>query len=233
MNLDLVHGLRVPVERGEVSPTIWSALVDGSYEAKEARWAPKAARPGDHILELGAGIGVITSLLAAVPDVRIWAFEADPASVDLARRVLEANNRHNVELHQGLLTAGEPREFKFFKRRDFWMSSLVEHQGSYDDVVRLVSRDIDAFVRRHAITLLVMDIEGAELELLSQAELPGVERIFCELHDHLYGLGGIQEITAQLARKGWAYDPRGSRGACVLFNRDRSPREYCPESVDA
>jgi hypothetical protein len=113
------------------------------------------------------------------------------------------------------------------------MSSLVEHQGDYDGVIRLVSQDVDAFIRRHAISLLVMDIEGAELELLSRAELPGVERIFCELHDHLYGLDGIQEITTQLARKGWAYDPRGSRGACVLFNRDRSPREYCPEGPDA
>lgn len=229
----LVHGLRVPVDREEVSPTIWSALVEGSYEAKEARWAPKAARAGDRILELGAGIGVITTLLASVPDVTVWAFEADPASADLARRVLKANGRSNVELHQGLLTAGEPREFAFYRRRDLWMSSLVEHQGSYDDVIRLVSQDIDAFVRRHAISLLVMDIEGAELELLSRAELPGVERIFCELHDHLYGLEGIQEITVQLARKGWAYDPRGSRGPCVLFNRDRSPREYCPEGADA
>lgn len=229
----LVHGLRVPVDREEVSSTIWSALVEGSYEAKEARWAPKAARAGDRILELGAGIGVITALLASVPDVTVWAFEADPASADLARRVLKANGRSNVELHQGLLTAGEPREFAFYRRRDLWMSSLVEHQGSYDDVIRLVSQDVDAFVRRHAITLLVMDIEGAELELLSRAELPGVERIFCELHDHLYGLEGVQEITIQLARKGWAYDPRGSRGPCVLFNRDRSPREYCPEDVDA
>jgi len=233
MNLVLVHGLRVPVEREEVSPTIWSALVDGSYEAKEARWAPKAAQPGDRILELGAGIGVITSLLAAVPDVRVWAFEADPVSADLARRVVEANGRRNVELHQGLLTAGDPREVVFYRRRDLWMSSLVEHQGSYDDVMRLVSQDIDAFVRRHAITLIVMDIEGAELELLSRAELPGVERIFCELHDHLYGLEGIQVITAHLAQKGWAYDPRGSRGPCVLFNRDRSPRNYCPEDADA
>ncbi|TSD87015.1 FkbM family methyltransferase [Mycobacterium sp. KBS0706] len=229
----LVHGLRVPVDRGEVSPTIWSALVEGTYEAKEARWAPKAARPGDRILELGAGIGVITSLLASVPDVTVWAFEADPDSADLARRVLKANGLSNVELHQGLLAAGEPREFTFYKRRDLWMSSLVEHQGSYDDVIGLVSQDIDAVVRRHAISLLVMDIEGAELELLSRAELPGVERIFCELHDHLYGLEGIQEITVQLARKGWAYDPRGSRGPCVLFNRDRSPREYCPEDTDA
>jgi len=229
----LVHGLRVPVDREEVSPTIWSALVEGSYEAKEARLAPKAVRVGDRILELGAGIGIITSLLASVPEVKVWAFEADPASVDLARRVLETNGRSNVELHQGLLTAGERREYTFYRRPDLWMSSLIEHQGAYDDVIHLISDDIDAFVQRHAINLLVMDIEGAELELLSRAELPGVERIFCELHDHLYGLEGIQQIMVQLARKGWAYDPRGSRGPCVLFNRDRSPREYCPEDADA
>lgn len=33
--------------------------------------------------------------------------------------------------------------------------------------------------------------------------------------------------------KGYAYEPRGSRDACVLFNRHESPREYQQEAADA
>ncbi len=74
-----------------------------------------------------------------------------------------------------------------------------------------------------------MDIEGAERDLLRDAKLKGVERIFVELHDHLYGLSGVRDITQALAEKGFAYDPRGSRGPCVLFAKDDGPREYDPD----
>ncbi|WP_026869399.1 FkbM family methyltransferase [Inquilinus limosus] len=227
-----VHGLSVPIRQDEVSDVIWAALRDGSYEAKEARWAVAAARPGDRILELGAGIGVITALLAGVADVQVWAYEADPASAALARRVVAANGRTNVSLRQGILAAGGPRQQTYYRRRDLWMSSLVEGQGPYDEVLQVTSEDVDEFLSRQPIDLLVMDIEGAELDLTAGAALPGVERVFLELHDHLYGLDGIQKITTQLASKGFAYDPRGSRGACVLFSRNRDPREYEPEMSD-
>lgn len=74
-----------------------------------------------------------------------------------------------------------------------------------------------------------MDIEGAERDLLGRADLAGVERIFVELHDHLYGLAGVRDIMRALTARGYAYDPRGSRGPCVLFSKDDSPREYDPD----
>jgi hypothetical protein len=64
------------------------------------------------------------------------------------------------------------------------------------------------------------------------AELRGIERIFLELHDHLYGLAGIRDITHALAAKGYAYDPRGSRGPCVLFTKDDGPRKYVEMEAD-
>jgi FkbM family methyltransferase len=228
-----LHGLEVPITPNDVSDVIWSALRDGVYEAKEARWAVKAVRPGDRILELGSGLGIVTTLLAGVDDVQVMAFEANPDAVRLAERVVKANNRENVTLNQGLLTAGPPRDFRFYLRKDFWMSSLIEHQGPYDDTMQLKSVNIDEFITHAEISLVVMDIEGAEYELLRRAKLPGVERVFLELHDHLYGLPGIKDITAAMAEKGFAYDPRGSSGPCVLFSRNTEPRTYQPGEADA
>lgn len=226
----VVHGLEVPVSSDDVSPVIWKALQSGSYEGKEARWALRAARPDDRILELGAGIGVITSLLAGVPGAHVWAFEANPRAVTIARRVLAANRRPNVTLAEGIAAAGPPRDFVFYLRRDFWMSSLVEHQGDYETTMTIQSFDIDHFIAAQKIDLLVMDIEGGEHDLLTKAELPGVERLFLELHDHLYALAGIRDIMEALAAKGFGYDPRGSCGACVLFSRKLDEqREYHEE----
>lgn len=228
-----VHGITVPLASDEVSPVIWQALTCGSYEAKEARWVFKAVRPNDRVLELGTGIGIITSLMATIPGVLVWSFEANPSTAALARRVISANNLRNVVLSQGILTAGEPGTFPFYVRDDLWMSSMDKSQGPYRREISLASTNIDQFIADHAINVLVMDIEGAERDLLGGSELPGIERVFLELHDHLYGLSGVREITQALAAKGFAYDPRGSNGPCVLFAKDQGPREFEPEIFEA
>lgn len=228
-----VHGVKVPLAPADVSPEIWQALSNGTYEAKEARWVFKSVRPNDHVLELGTGIGVLTSLIAGIEGVHVWAFEASPSSVRLAKRVIEANNLDNITLSQGILAAGPPRDFVFYLRKDLWMSSVVEHQGPYDETLTITSANIDQFISQHEIDVIVMDIEGAERDLLIHAALPGVDRIFLELHDHLYGLAGIRDITRALASKGFGYDPRGSSGPCVLFSRGDEPRDYKSEDPDA
>ncbi|WP_163266248.1 FkbM family methyltransferase [Chelativorans alearense] len=228
-----VHGVRVPLDPTEVSPEIWQALSSGTYEAKEARWVYKTVRPHDRVLELGTGIGILTSLIAGIEGVHVWGFEASPSTARLARRVIDANKLDNVTLTQGILAAGPPRDFLFYLRKDLWMSSVVEHQGPYEDTLMITSTNIDHFISQHAIDVIVMDIEGAERDLLIEAELAGVGRIFLELHDHIYGLAGIRDITQALASKGFGYDPRGSCGPCVLFSRENELRDYQPESPDA
>lgn len=224
-----IHGVLLQLASDEVSPIIWQALRDGSYEAKEARSVTRAVKAGDRVLELGSGIGVITSVIARIPDVSVFAFEANPSTARLAERILAANGASNVRFSQGLLTAGEPDKHVFYVRRDLWMSSMDEQQGPYESRIEIGSENIDNFIRVHDINVMVMDIEGAERDLLRDARLDGVERIFVELHDHLYGLPGVRDITQALAEKGFAYDPRGSRGPCVLFSKDDGPREYDPE----
>jgi FkbM family methyltransferase len=221
-----IHGIEVPLASDEVSAVIWQALTSGSYEAKEARLVSKAIKPGDRVLELGAGIGIITAIIANIQGVSVWAFEANPSTAVLAKRVIDANCLNNVNFSQGLLKAGEPHTTQFYVRRDLWMSSMDENQGPYEKVIELTSVNIDSFIFRHNINTLVMDIEGAERDLLENAKLPGVERIFLELHDHLYGLSGIRDITHALAVRGYAYDPRGSQGPCVLFSKDDGKRNY-------
>lgn len=232
MTVLTVHGVKVPLPPTEVSPEIWHALSNGTYEAKEARWVFKSVRPYDRVLELGTGIGILTSLIAGIDGVHVWSFDASPSSVRLAKRVIEANNLSNVTLAQGILAAGPPRDVAFYLRKDLWMSSVLEDQGPYYESLTVTSANVDEFILQHRINAIVMDIEGAERDLLIHADFPGVERIFLELHDHLYGLAGIREITSALAAKGFGYDPRGSSGPCILLSRSDEPREYQPERAD-
>lgn len=173
-----VHGIVVPIRSNEVSPEIWAALQSGCYEANEATRVPRAVRPGDRVLELGAGIGVITSIVAAIEAVRVWSFEADPRTARLAQRVIDLNCHGNVILANGILAAGPPSKVTFYRRVDFWMSSKFPEQGPYEGELELESVDIDEFIEEHGINVVVMDVEGAELDILQRARLPGVERVF-------------------------------------------------------
>ncbi|MEX0408683.1 FkbM family methyltransferase [Aquibium sp. LZ166] len=232
MSLD-VHGIQLPIDAAEVSSEIWSALTTGQYEANEARRVRRAIQPNDRVLELGAGLGVITSIIASIEGVRVWSFEADPRTARLAQRVIDLNCSDNVTLTNGILAAGSPTKVEFFQRSDFWMSSRFAEQGPYEQVIQVPSSDIDTFLQAHGINVLVMDIEGSELELVQHAKLAGVERIFLELHDHLYGLAGVQAIGDALARKGLIYDPRGSSGPCVLYSVDDGERQFDAEIAHA
>ena len=55
----------------------------------------------------------------------------------------------------------------------------------------------------------------------------------CEFVPFSAVLSGIKEITRSMAEKGFAYDPRGSSGPCVLFSRNEDPREYEEDEVHA
>lgn len=216
----VLHGLQVPILETDVSPTIWNAIQAGNYEAKEASSIVRVLRPGDRIIELGSGLGIITCIMARIPDVLIWSFDANPHLISLARRVASRNNVKNAIFKHQLLSSGPSGDYIFFIRKDFWMSSLLEEQGPYEYEIKIRSHNIDDFIEKHSANVLVMDIEGAELELLSSAKLNGVDRVFLEVHDHLYGLNGIRHIFSSMDRLGFSYDPRGSVGPCVLFTRD-------------
>ena len=92
-----IHGVLVPIGPNEVSPKVWTALETGAYEANEARRVASAIRPGDRVLELGAGLGVITSIIASVEDVRVWSFEADPQTTRLIARQSGREARDNLD----------------------------------------------------------------------------------------------------------------------------------------
>ncbi|MCO5067040.1 MAG: FkbM family methyltransferase [Rhizobiaceae bacterium] len=222
----VVHDIHLPLSRDDVSPVIWDELVSGRYEAKEVKAIRRSILVTDRVLELGAGLGIVTSVIASLTDATVRAYEANPATVDLAKRIIASNDVDNIRIEAGLLTAGAPRSYDFYVRRDLWMSSLIAEQGPYESVITLQSRDIDREIDAHEINVLVMDIEGAERELLRDAKLNGVERILLELHDHLYGLEGVRDIMHSMTAKGFAYDPRGSSGPCVLFSKDYRPRTY-------
>ena len=71
-------GVKIPVSRA-LSDNIRAALYDGYYESAELRTIHSKLEPEDRVMEIGAGIGFISSCCAKkIGSDRVLAYEANP-----------------------------------------------------------------------------------------------------------------------------------------------------------
>jgi FkbM family methyltransferase len=210
----------IPLDPAVITPAIHRAIVAGAFEAEEARQIPHIVRPGDRVLEIGAGIGFISTLLSRQRRVsRVIAVEANPFLIDYMTRLHGCNRVRKVKRLNAVLTNDTQPSATFYLRRDFWMGSLAPAPNPYVGTVEVPTLNLDRVLRDEGIDLIVCDVEGAETVLFQGADLSGVDRIFLEMHDHVTGLSGVRGLFATMAGHGFVYDPRHSQGSVVLFQR--------------
>jgi FkbM family methyltransferase len=215
-----VAGVVIPADPRVITPAIRRAMREGRFETEESSQIPEIVRPGDRVLEIGAGIGFISTLLARERRVsRVIAVEANPALLGYMSRLHACNRVRKVRRVNAVLTNEPVASVTFYVRRDFWMGSLMPDPNPYVHTVEVPTLNLDALLRNEGIDLIVCDVEGSEATLFERADLSGVDRIFLELHDHLTGLSGVSRLFATLAGQGFVYDPRHSVGSVVLFRR--------------
>jgi FkbM family methyltransferase len=215
----VLRGVVIPDDPRILTPAIRAAILCGRFETEEADAVPGIVRPGDVVLEIGAGLGFMSTLLAREPGVRrVIAAEANPMLMDYMAG-LHAENNVEVERLNAVLTNGPEESATFYLRRDFWMGSLMAGPNPFYGTVEVPTRNLNDLLRAEKVTLVVCDVEGAEAFLFADADLSGVDRLLVELHDHVTGLKGVRALFDALATRGLAYDPRHSCGSVVLFQR--------------
>ncbi len=213
-------GVFIPYDPAIITPAIHRAIVDGAFEAEESARVGEIVRRGDRVLEIGAGIGFMSTLLSRERKVTsVVAVEANPHLIDYMALLHARNGVRKVRRMNAVLT-NEPVDSRtFYLREDFWMGSLLPGPNPWLDTVSVPTANFDALLRDEAITLIVCDVEGAEAFLFEDVALDGVDRIFVELHDHVTGLSGVGALFRTLAAQGFVYDPRHSAGSVILFQR--------------
>src|SRR6478609_6637784 len=92
-----VAGVVIPYDPAIITPAIRAAIVSGRFEAEEALQIPRIVRPGDRVLEIGAGIGFISTLISRQRRVsRVVAVEANPYLLDYMVRLHHRNRVRKV-----------------------------------------------------------------------------------------------------------------------------------------
>ncbi len=146
--------------------------------------------------------------------------EANPALIPLIERTHRANGVH-AEVRNAAVVSSKDRETApFYLHHDFWASSLEPIKPKHlKAVIDIPLLGLDELIRAYAPTMLIIDVEGSETELLNDVRLDGVRKVFMEIHHKVIGQRGVKAIFDYFSREGFCYDSRFSQFATVLFSR--------------
>lgn len=177
------RGIEVPVYGPHVVRWVKEELMTGCYEVPVITALQTLLRPGDRMLEIGGGLGVVSALAArAMPDVTIESYEANPTLISAIDELHKRNGLRGITLHNRILIQGGGEgERAFHLHQSFAESSTASGDGK-ERAVSVLTEDFIAKLQSFRPHVLVIDIEGGEDELLSGADLAGLRAMVLELH---------------------------------------------------
>jgi len=163
-------------------------LPNNAHHAGEVSFLRSLARPGMHVVEVGANTGVTAVALAKeIGDTgRLYAFEPVPEYYATLMDNLSRNGVKNVSAYR-LALSNQVGRIRFYKREEG--SGITPAEGG--EALWVEATTVTEFLALQGISrvdLLNLDCEGSELLVLKGAE-PVLEKqvpqIFCEIH-HAY-----------------------------------------------
>lgn len=212
-----IDGLRLIAYRQDIPKHVSQMLVRGDYEMPERRAVSALLRRDDRVLEIGSCVGVVAMTAAKVVGAHnVLAFEPNPAAAKVARENFAAN-RLAVELVNAAVgTADGTLDLRISP--DSWLgaSSRRQFEGR---TVATPMRSIAGVVNDFKPSVLVIDTEGMEEELLAACPLNGVRALVVEVHPDVIGEAGIARLGQHLSSSGFVPVARLSSGDTQSWER--------------
>lgn len=209
------------------SKVILGQLDAQSYEAKEARYIQAYLPAGAEVLELGASLGIVSSIILGQRPARLISYEAVKALAEIARQVVAHNHPQAPwELVHCALAGEGVSEVAFDWSPEHTQGGSVATQHS-PTRLRVPAASLTQVIERHqlgAACWLVMDIEGMEWEIARHqaAALQQFAGIIVECHDIRVAGQVIPHPTvlAEIAKAG--FDIIARRGQVSVLRRQLS-----------
>ncbi len=197
----------------------------GRYEVHEARTVEKILAAGDVVVELGAGLGLISTLACktGLPQA-VHCYEADPRMPRLIAETHRLNGVSAVTVTNAAVTGDAAAlargTIPMHLRGNFWANSVhAPKAGAALHQVAVPALSLAAIVADRNPSVIICDIEGAEDGLFDGVDLSGVRHVIVELHPGVTGLEGVARVFDALRAAGLVYDPALSERAVPGFTR--------------
>lgn len=200
------RGVRVPAS-DRMNDVRIRRINEGRYEGDELAGALKHIKSGDRVMELGAGIGFVGGAIAKLCDgATVRSYEANPNLIDDINALYDANDLGDrIKVRNAVVVSdpARPASMRFrVHKRSYLGSSLLLSDGMMADEVDVPTVGFDEIQRDFNPNVLVMDIEGGELEFLRFADLSQVDTVIIEFHPGVYTKEGMRECKSILRDAG-------------------------------
>jgi FkbM family methyltransferase len=179
------------IPRKTTSLNFRAGFMTNLYEIDERRLVQKFIRPDDSVLEMGACLGIvscITNKLLRDPSRHI-AVEANPNCLPTLHRN-RSLNQCNFLIEN--CAVSNQREVTFYLHPIYIVCGTAQQKSK--QAVRVPGRSLQELNDRYGpFSVLIMDIEGGELESLEACSetLHHFRLIVIELHDWVIGTEGV------------------------------------------
>lgn len=204
------HGVDVP-QSPFLNETRIKRINAARYEGQEIAGALNVVHAGDKVLELGAGLGVVGAVTAAnCKPARVVSFEGNPNLIPHIQALYDLNGLGDVITvrNQVLISAPDrPDHLPFQLHNSFLGSSLQRDPASARETVQVPTASYAELKAELDPDILLMDIEGGELEFLEHADLSGIRSVVVEFHPGVYDVAGMRRCKSILRDAGFANDP--------------------------
>ncbi|MEP0519284.1 MAG: FkbM family methyltransferase [Hyphomicrobiales bacterium] len=210
----VVDGARVTTDLRYVSKGIRNGLYKEIYEREERLLIQNAVSKNDRILEAGAGIGIVSLLCAKIcGPSNILSYEPNVTVEEIVTKNFKLNGM-------------QPKiEFKALAQKkgrvDLFLAENIFSSSVFDRSIGVkTSVEADAILdvqKTFAPNVIIMDVEGAETNLLPACDLSDIDKIVVELHPHIVGENENNKLLQHLIENN--FQKKIELGDCVYLEK--------------
>jgi len=210
-----LSGVRLDVTG--LAPEVRRAIYAERYERGEVRCLRKHLRAGDVVIEAGAGVGFLSAFCALrLGSGRVFTYEGNPR---LRQRIARTHQLNGVAPEVTFALLGDAAgEREFFVADALWSSSTLDAAAGGERIL-VPTLDLNQEISRRGATLLILDVEGGESDLLPAIRWQSVRKLAIELHPHLIGAPRCRALVELLAAAGFREDRAVSSTRKKYFER--------------
>lgn len=224
-----IGGFTVFVDHARYGEQIVRFLNRGIYELPERGCVTRFVHPRDRVIEAGTAIGLVAMTAACIVGASdVLTFDANPDILDDARANFHRNGMSAITARAGVLrnraslaTTAADQTAEFHIHRNFWSSSLSASPDAPDTIrtVRVPVLCLEDQIAAHRANVLICDIEGGEVDLLTEADLSGIRLIILESHYWATGEAPADAMVRKLILDGFSIHLGASGNNVSVFRR--------------
>ena len=181
-----LDGIRLVTDAASTPTGVRNALLKNTYEDAERALVARTVQTGDRVLEISGGIGFVRRTKRTQPVIRAN-HARKPITPELRMKAMSGD--------------GGPVTFHV---SDHVLSSSMQARRRAEREVTVESDALRDVLAEHRPDVVVMDVEGAEIDLLPDTDLNAVRALVLELHPDVVGEAAIDALLADLRAQGFS-----------------------------